>query len=220
MNIYRPKVNYSLAIHDAALILTPGDATNYGKEDQVSSLGYRFPEDSTLTLESDRIVIGPDYKPILSQPENQEILTRQLDVHDIEFVYYQGHPYLYYTDEELLLIRVPDCLGEILDPIIKDKYVTTLIDSKVYLCTLSSLNRVVKKQEMKLEPSVELVYHENQDQNKILEASYFIKFDTNINLKECSLLRQKEHITLVTSKISAHLATTLASVPDSPSESS
>ena len=212
MEIKRPLVNYSVAISDSTIILSPGDPSKTDGKTEINSLAYRFPEKGGLTLVGNRIIIEKYYQFKLDQVVKPEILGNQLDMHDIEFVFYQGLPYLYYTDYELLLIQVPECLCEILDPI-SDKYFTTIIENTVYIGKISLLGRLIKKIPMKLENGVTISDRDDTDNNddKYMLGS-FTKYNNTYHLTDCYLLPQKGYITLVTDKFDKHLCMTLASV--------
>ena len=209
MEIKRPLVNYSVAISDSSIIISPGDPSKTDGKTEISSLVYRFPETGGLKLVGNLIVIDKSYQFLLDQQVNPEILGNQLDMHDIEFVFYQGSPYLYYTDYKLLLTQVPVCLCDILDPI-SDKYMTTIIKNTVYICTLSVLGRLIKKMPMTLETSVTINDGDSDDKSKL---GYFTKYDNTYHLIDCYLLPHNGYITLVTDKYDKHVCMTLASIP-------
>ena len=209
MEIKRPLVNYSVAISDSSIILSPGDPSKTDGKTEINSLVYRFSETCGLKLVGNLIVIDKSYQFLPDQEVKTEILGNQLDMHDIEFVFYQGSPYLYYTDYKLLLTQVPECLCDILDPI-SDKYMTTIIKNTVYICTLSVLGRLIKKMPMTLETSVTINDGDSDDKSKL---GYFTKYDNTYYLTDCYLLPQNGYITLVTDKFDKNVCMTLASIP-------
>jgi len=213
MEIKRPLVNYSVAISDSTIILCPGDPPKTDGKTEINSLVYRFPEKGGLILAGNRILIDKSYQFTLDQVVKPEILGNQLDMHDIEFVFYQGLPYLYYTDYELLLTQVPKSLCDILDPI-SDKYLTAIIKKNVYIGRLSLLGRLIKKIPMELENGVTISDRNDTDNNddKSMLGS-FTKYDNTYHLTDCYLLPQKGYITLVTDKFHKNVCMTLASIP-------
>ena len=212
MNILRPQVTYSVAIHENSLILSPGDTNNLSPEDKANSLGYRLPENGDLEFKDNQLHILHNYKGILSKQVPEELLDSYLDVNDIEFVFYRGNPYLYHTRHELLLIRVPDELFEILDPFEDNKYATTIVDEKVYLISLSYYGRAIKGTMMKLLDQVEFIYQEDEDKSKIISKSYFKRGDKTYHLHECSLTIHEEDIILISNKYQENVVAVLAKV--------
>ena len=212
-NIIKPRVTYSVAIHDEALIITPGDANSLKEKEEAESLCYKFPE-GELMIKKNNIHITANYKTILDQPLPKEILNSDIDVDDIEFVFYQGSPYIYYNEYNLLLIRVPEALFEVLDPVDKTNYFVSIIENKVYLISNSYCNRTLTAKPMKLTENTEFIVVDKEDRRNMIEKSYFKKRNIEIYLNECHLTSHEGNIILVTNKYHENLATGLAQISE------
>ncbi len=213
MELQYPTATYSLALVDGSLLVTSGNQLETKEGEEVESLRYQPPTDLGIQMTDEYLTIDETYQAILDQTFPPGLRNQKITVQDLEFVFYRGQPYLAYSPSKLLLVRVPDSLAEVLDPSVEKKYVTTLFHHKLYICQLTSLNRIAAKSPMKLEDGVTLTFIDEKDGIKRLENSYFQKYGEKIYLRDCYLTSKDDHIIMVTEKISANFCCTLASVP-------
>ncbi len=213
MQLEYPTTTYSLALVDSSLLITPGNQGDIAEGDEVESLRYQPPPNQGIEINDDYLTLETNYQAILDQPLPSGLINQKITVQDLEFVFYRGHPYLAYSPDKLLLIRVPDSLDMVIDPAIPHRYVTSMINEHLYICQLSGLNRVVKKAIMTLEKDVKLKVFSEQDPLKRLENSYLEKYEKRVYLKDCYLTSLEDKIFLVTDKIQDNVCCGLACVP-------